>query len=53
MTGEILSLETAEKLKKLEKAIKYIKDTCWYPELENYSNMTDYEVKELIKILED
>lgn len=34
------------------KAIEYIKDTCWYPELENYSNMTDDEVIDLLNILE-
>ena len=35
----------------IDKALQYIEDTCYYPELENYSNMTDNEVKELLKIL--
>ena len=36
----------------LDEIREYIKDTCWYPEVENYSNMCDYEVVELIKILD-
>lgn len=35
----------------IEEAREYIKDSCYYPELENYSNMTDNEVKELVQIL--
>lgn len=38
-------------MQKIERAIEYIEDTCYYSELNNYSNMTDNEVKELLKIL--
>ena len=34
-----------------KKAIEYIKDTCYYPELDNISNMTSEEVEELLEIL--
>lgn len=40
-------------MQKLERAIEYIEDTCYYPELKNYSNMTDEEVKELLEILKE
>ena len=52
MTGEILSLETAEKLKRLDKAIKYIKDILLiaYGEEETYVNL-EY-VEEILMILE-
>lgn len=36
----------------IEEAREYIKDSCYYPELENYSNMTSEEVKELLQILD-
>lgn len=46
-----LQQENSQLKQRIEKAIEYIEDTCYYPELENYSNMTDNEVKELLKIL--
>ena len=36
----------------IEEVRECIKDTCYYPELENYSNMTSEEVKELLQILD-
>ena len=52
MTGEILSLETAQKLKNLDKAIKYIKDVLMvaYGEEETYINL-EY-IEEVLMILE-
>ena len=45
-----------EQLQQKENIIKevreYIEETCYYDELENYSNMTSDEVKELLKILD-
>ena len=45
-----------DKIKQLKEVIeevrKYIEDSCYYPELENYSNMTSEEVKELLQILD-
>ena len=35
----------------LEEIREFIQETCWYSDLENYSNMTDDEVKELVKII--
>ena len=39
-------------IKVLDEIRAYIKDTCYYPELENYSNMTSDEVIELMDILD-
>lgn len=36
----------------IDEAMQHIKESCYYPELENYSNMTDEEVKELVQILD-
>lgn len=36
---------------RIDKALDFIDETCWYPDCNNYSNMCDYEVKELRKIL--
>ena len=36
----------------IEEVREYIEDSCYYPELENYSNMTSEEVKELVQILD-
>lgn len=36
----------------IEEVREYIEDSCYYPELENYSNMTSEEVKELLQILD-
>ena len=45
-----------DKIKQLKEVIEevreYIEDSCYYPELENYSNMTSEEVKELVQILD-
>ena len=45
-----------DKIKQLKEVIEevreYIEDSCYYPELENYSNMTSEEVKELLQILD-
>lgn len=38
--------------KVIEEVREYIEDSCYYPELENYSNMTSEEVKELVQILD-
>ena len=48
MTGEILSLETAEKLKRIEKAIEYIENEGYYSK-----NISEFEkvCNELLKIL--
>lgn len=35
----------------IDEATEFIIDACWYPELEEYSNMTNEEVKELLEIL--
>ena len=44
---------TIEQLKEvIEEVREYIEDSCYYPELENYSNMTSNEVKELLQILD-
>ena len=44
---------TIKQLKEvIEEAREYIKDSCYYPELENYSNMTYHEVKQLLLILD-
>ena len=50
----INKLEQENKLLKevIEEAREYIKDSCYYPELENYSNMTYHEVKQLLLILD-
>ena len=37
--------------KKLDKAYEHIKECCYYPDLNNYSNMLDDEVKELVNII--
>ena len=36
---------------RIDKALEHIDECCWYPDCNNYSNMCDYEVKELLKIL--
>ena len=36
----------------IEEVREHIEDSCYYPELENYSNMTSEEVKELVQILD-
>ena len=36
---------------RIDKALEHIDECCWYPDCNNYSNMCDYEVKELRKIL--
>ena len=42
-----------ELYEQIQKIKEDIKEKCWYPELENYSNMTDAEVKYLINRLEE
>ena len=37
----------------IKKALEFIDECCWYPDCNNYSNMTDNEVKELIEILKE
>ena len=41
-----------ERDKVIDEVREYIEDSCYYPELENYSNMTSEEVKELLQILD-
>jgi hypothetical protein len=36
----------------IEEVREHIEETCYYPEFENYSNMTADEVKELLQILD-
>lgn len=36
----------------IEEVREYIKDACYYYDLENYSSMTSNEVKELLQILD-
>lgn len=36
----------------IDEVREHIEDSCYYPELENYSNMTSEEVKELVQILD-
>lgn len=36
----------------IEEVKEYIKDACYYYDLENYSSMTSNEVKELLQILD-
>ena len=47
-----LQIENQQLKSTLDEIREYIKDTCWYPDLENYSNMTSDEVKELLQILD-
>ena len=42
-----------ELYEQVQKIKEDIKEKCWHPELENYSNMTDAEVKDLINRLEE
>lgn len=42
-----------ELYEQVQKIKEDIKEKCWYSELENYSNMTDVEVKDLINRLEE
>lgn len=37
---------------RLDKALEHIKECCYYPDLNNYSNMLDNEVIELVEIIE-
>lgn len=54
MKGEILKLETAEKLQRIEKAIKYIKETTYsdITGLEKHNITEFWFVKEILDILE-
>lgn len=36
----------------LDEIREYIEECCWYPDLENFSSMTSYEVMELLQILD-
>ena len=42
-----------ELYEQVQKIKEDIKEECWYPELEYYSNMTDVVVKDLINRLEE
>lgn len=46
-----LQQENSQLKERIEKAINHIEDTCYYPELDNISNMTSEEVEELLEIL--
>ena len=46
-----LSNEIQQREDIINKALDFIDETCWYPDCNNYSNMLDFEVKELRKIL--
>lgn len=48
----LLQQENKQLKEVIEEIREYIKDSCYYPELENYSNMTSEEVKELLQILD-
>lgn len=65
MKGEILSIETAEKIAELEKyklrnekAIEFVKECCYYPSIDSYidggvyGSMTSDEVEKLLNILQ-
>ena len=50
--NKYLALENKQLKEVVKEVREYIKDTCYYYDLENYSSMTSNEVKELLQILD-
>lgn len=51
-TYEELQQENQQLKEVIDEIREHIKDSCYFPELENYLNMTREEVKELVQILD-